>query len=214
MAQTRLHIVRGMLLACSNLDAVIQTIRAAQTSVEAKQQLQAPEFGLSVEQAEAILSMQLRRLTALEQDRLEAEAADLGADVARLSALLSERSNVEAYISAELVELKAAHATPRLSAIELEYEELSDMDLTPQQACVIVQVPRPPALPRRTCAAPNCSTPGYPLLPTALAGDGKVGRVGAGCCARICAGQTRFGTLTRSVQDAVQTILGLQPRAL
>jgi DNA gyrase subunit A len=134
-----------MLLACSRLDAIIQTIRAAPTSVEAKQQLQTPAFGLSVDQAEAILSMQLRRLTALEQDRLEAEAADLEADVARLSALLSERANVEIYISTELAELKAAHATPRLSSIELEYEELSDMDLTPQEACVIVQVAGPPA---------------------------------------------------------------------
>jgi hypothetical protein len=67
---------------------------------------------------------------------------------------LSERANVEKYISEELVELKAAHATPRLSSIQLEYEELSDMDLTPQEACVIVQVGRPPPLPKPPIAAP------------------------------------------------------------
>jgi DNA gyrase subunit A len=77
-----------MLLACSKLDAIIKTIRAAETSADAKQQLQSPAFGLSPEQAEAILSMQLRRLTALEQDKLETEAAGLEADVTRLSVRL------------------------------------------------------------------------------------------------------------------------------
>eukprot|EP00967_Tisochrysis_lutea_P058864 scaffold75006_cov36-Tisochrysis_lutea.AAC.3 len=129
-----------MLLACMNLDDVIVTIRGAQSSTDAKELLQSAKFGLSADQAEAILSMQLRRLTALEQDKLEAEEAELEADVVRLSALLSERANVEAYISEELTQLKTAHATPRRSSIEVEYEELSDMDLTPKEACVIVQV--------------------------------------------------------------------------
>ena len=120
-AQTRLHIVLGMLLATNQLDAVIEGIRSTKTSADAKALLQTSRFGLSAEQAEAILSMQLRRLTALEQQKLEAEQAELEAEVSGYSALLSERANVEAVISAELSELKAKHATPRRSQIELEY---------------------------------------------------------------------------------------------
>ncbi|EOD20608.1 DNA topoisomerase [Emiliania huxleyi CCMP1516] len=141
-AEARLHLVDGLLLATQQIDAVIEAIRGAPSVGDARELLTSSRFGLSPEQAEAILSLQLRRLTALEQSKLDDERADLRAEVARLSTLLSERSNVEAAISAELEELREAHATPRRSAIEVEYEELSDLDLTPNEGCVIVQSAR------------------------------------------------------------------------
>ena len=103
--EARLHLVDGLLLATQQIDAVIEAIRGAPSVGDARELLTSSRFGLSPEQAEAILSLQLRRLTALEQSKLDDERADLRAEVARLSTLLSERSNVEAAISAELEEI-------------------------------------------------------------------------------------------------------------
>eukprot|EP00966_Prymnesium_polylepis_P235773 5452692-Prymnesium_polylepis.1 len=65
-AQARLHIVEGLLLALNQLDSVIDAIRKADGVADARMALQSSAFGLSEPQAEALLSMQLRRLTALE----------------------------------------------------------------------------------------------------------------------------------------------------
>ncbi|MGB5768677.1 MAG: DNA topoisomerase (ATP-hydrolyzing), partial [Crocosphaera sp.] len=77
-AEERDHLLQGLLIALDNLDAVIQLIRQAADTATAKEGL-IEQFGLSVVQADAILQMQLRRLTALEAEKIHAEHAELQA---------------------------------------------------------------------------------------------------------------------------------------
>jgi len=138
-AEAKLHIVEGMLQAQGSLDEVIGAIRSANSTAEAQALLTSSAFGLSQLQADAILSMQLRRLTKLERASLIKEEAELSTMVAHLSSLLADKLKVDTLISEELAELRQNYATPRLTEIEHEYEELSDMDLTAQEQVIIVQ---------------------------------------------------------------------------
>lgn len=87
-AQDRIHILHGLKIALDNIDEVIKTIRAASTQEEAKVNLIA-KFSLSERQAEAILSMQLRRLAALERKKIEDEIAELERLIARYEEILA-----------------------------------------------------------------------------------------------------------------------------
>ena len=138
-AEARLHIVDGMLIAQGRMDDVVSTIRGSANVSDARVALESSRFGLSPEQAEAILAMQLRRLTALERDSLEAEGADLRADVAGLNELLDERPKLLALISEEMAQLKAKYATPRRTKLGTASDaELSEMDLTANERCIII----------------------------------------------------------------------------
>ncbi len=87
-AQARAHILEGLLIALDHLDAIIQTIRESPDVNTARDRLM-DRFGLSELQAQAILDMQLRRLTALERQRLEEEYADVLKNIAYLEGLLA-----------------------------------------------------------------------------------------------------------------------------
>lgn len=87
-AEDRVHILHGLKIALDNIDEVIKTIRAASTQDQAKIDLIA-KFQLSERQAEAILSMQLRRLAALERKKIEDEIAELEALIARYKEILA-----------------------------------------------------------------------------------------------------------------------------
>lgn len=106
-ATDRAHVVDGFLSAVSRMDDVVAAIRGAADAPGARAALQAPPFGLSAAQADAVLTMQLRRLTALERERLEAEAATLSATIELLTATLADRSVVVAVIVTELEEARA-----------------------------------------------------------------------------------------------------------
>ena len=137
-AETRLHLVEGLLVALSRLDEVVEAIRQAQGAAEARTLLESAAFGLSREQAEAILSMQLRRLTALEGESLGAEAVTLRAQTASLQLLLAERPRVLELIKEELAELKAKYATPRRTLLGADVKDFTDAELITEQSAVII----------------------------------------------------------------------------
>jgi DNA gyrase subunit A len=139
-AEERLHLVDGLLIAQERMDDVVASIRAAKGVSEARATLQAPPYALTAEQSEAILSMQLRRLTALEREGLVEEGDTLRATAADLNGLLSERPKLLALIAEELGELKEVHNTPRRSQLgDSADAELSEMDMVANEQCIIIK---------------------------------------------------------------------------
>jgi DNA gyrase subunit A len=104
-AERRAHILRGYLVALDNLDAVIALIRASSDTDEARTGLM-ETFGLSEEQAQAILDLRLARLTGLARKEIEDEHADLRERIAELRAILGDPARIDALIREELLEVK------------------------------------------------------------------------------------------------------------
>ncbi|OKH26179.1 DNA gyrase subunit A [Hydrococcus rivularis NIES-593] len=136
-AEERDHILQGLLIALGNLDAVIQLIRGAADTATAKTQL-VERFSLSEAQADAILQMQLRRLTALEAEKIQAEHEELQAKIADLQDILARRERIEAIIEQEVQQIKTAYATPRRTEIIQAEGELVDTDLIANEQAVIL----------------------------------------------------------------------------
>lgn len=136
-AEERDHLLQGLLVALANLDAVIQLIRSASDTALARQQLM-QTYALSEAQADAILQMQLRRLTALEAEKIEREHADLQRQIADYRDILANRQRVLKIIEKEVTELKAKFATPRRSLIVQADGEISDTDLIANDKSVIL----------------------------------------------------------------------------
>ncbi len=136
-AQERDHLLQGLLVALANLDAIIALIRSAADTPTAKQELM-ENYRLSEVQADAILQMQLRRLTALEADKIHNEHDDLQLKIADLNDILARRERILEMINTEMGELRAAHATPRLTVIEPLDGELFDMDLIANEQAIIL----------------------------------------------------------------------------
>ncbi|WJI25403.1 DNA gyrase subunit A [Thermosynechococcus sp. B0] len=136
-AEERDHLLQGLLVALANLDAVIQLIRSASDTALARQQLM-QTYALSEAQADAILQMQLRRLTALEAEKIEREHADLQRQIADYRDILANRQRVLEIIEKEVTELKAKFATPRRSLIVQADGEISDTDLIANDKSVIL----------------------------------------------------------------------------
>jgi DNA gyrase subunit A len=116
-AKTRLHVVEGLLLAMTKLDAVVAAVRAAADGPAARQELCSPRFGLSPEQADAVLALTLRRLTALEAGKLQEEAAALTETAKQLEALLADRQRVLGEVVREAQAVADKHAVPRRSRL-------------------------------------------------------------------------------------------------
>ncbi|MFN4279711.1 DNA gyrase subunit A [Thermosynechococcus sp.] len=136
-AEERDHLLQGLLVSLANLDAVIQLIRRAGDTTLARQQLM-QTYALSEAQADAILQMQLRRLTALEAAKIEQEHADLQRQIADYRDILANRQRVLEIIEKEVTELKAKFATPRRSLIVQADGEISDTDLIANDKSVIL----------------------------------------------------------------------------
>ncbi|MDR7921079.1 DNA gyrase subunit A [Thermosynechococcus sp. HY213] len=136
-AEERDHLLQGLLVALANLDAVIQLIRSASDTTLARQQLM-QTYALSEAQADAILQMQLRRLTALEAEKIEREHADLQRQIADYRDILANRQRVLEIIEKEVTDLKAKFATPRRSLIVQADGEISDTDLIANDKSVIL----------------------------------------------------------------------------
>ena len=115
-AAARAHVLEGLLIALDNLDEVIALIRAADTPDTARTQLM-ERFDLTEVQATAVLDMMLRRLAALERQKIVDEHRELLALIAELDAILSDPARLDALLAEELRELKAAYADPRRSRI-------------------------------------------------------------------------------------------------
>ncbi len=115
-ADERLHIVEGLLVALDNIDDVVALIRRSQDAAEARAGLMA-RYGLTEVQANHILDMALRRLTALERQKLDEEAARLRADIEDLKEILSSRRRQRSIVRSELRRIVADHGRPRRSRI-------------------------------------------------------------------------------------------------
>jgi len=136
-AEERDHILQGLLVALNDLDAIIQLIRNAADAATARQGLM-DGHGLTEIQADAILQMQLRRLTALEADKIRLEHEDLVAKIADYKDILQRRERVLAIIEEELRQLKDRHDTPRRTEI-LDLEGgLEDIDLIANERSVVL----------------------------------------------------------------------------
>ena len=119
----REHIVQGLIKAISMLDKVIETIRESNNKSHAKVNL-INEFEFSEKQAEAIVNLQLYRLTNTDITQLEKEAKELEDRIKGYNEILSNKSKLDLLIKTELTEIKKDYATPRLTKIEDEIEEL------------------------------------------------------------------------------------------
>ena len=115
-AETRLHIVEGLLLALTNLDAVIDILRNAPDGSTAKMQFQ-ERLDLSDRQADAILSMPLRRLIGTERQSLQTEFDELTARMRELQRLLGDRRELLKVLKKDLRSLKKKYADPRRTRI-------------------------------------------------------------------------------------------------
>ncbi|MEM9803980.1 MAG: DNA gyrase subunit A [Cyanobacteria bacterium P01_D01_bin.56] len=136
-AEERDHILQGYLIALDNLDAVIALIRNAPDVGAAKQELM-ESYELSSAQADAILQMQLRRLTALEADKIQQEHEALQAKITDLRDILARRERILAIIEEELAKLREAHANERRTIIEAAEDELTDISLIANEQVVIL----------------------------------------------------------------------------
>jgi len=136
-ARARLHILDGYLLALSNLDAVIKTIRESQDADIAKTNLMM-RFKLSDLQAQAILDMQLRRLAALERWKIEEEHKQVSEQIAYLEDLLAHPKKILALIQTDLKELAEKYGDERRTRIASDVkEELTEEDLVQDEAVLI-----------------------------------------------------------------------------
>jgi len=136
-AEERDHILLGLLLALEQLDPIIALIRAAADTATARQQLQ-ERHGLSEIQADAILQMQLRRLTALEADKIRLEHEDLVAKITDYKDILGRRERVLGLIREEIGKIRARYDSPRRTEI-LDLEGgLEDIDLIANERSVVL----------------------------------------------------------------------------
>jgi len=137
-ARAREHILQGLKIALDHLDAVIQTIRQAKDSATARTELIA-RFKLSEIQAEAILDMQLRRLAALERQRILQELKDILTLIGKLEDLLAHPLKILKLVREDLVELKTKYGDARRTVIHAnEAADLTLEDLIPDQEIVII----------------------------------------------------------------------------
>jgi len=137
-AKARAHILEGYKIALDHIDEVIKLIRASKTSEEAQAGLQ-KEFALSEIQAQAILAMQLRRLTGLERDKIENELKELLLLISKLEAILADEKQILRIIKQELLEMKEKYGDDRRSKmINSELGKFSDEELIPEEESVIL----------------------------------------------------------------------------
>lgn len=137
-AKERAHILEGYKIALDHIDEVIRIIRASKTSEEAQKNL-IEAFKLSEIQAQAILAMQLRRLTGLEREAIEKELAELLQAIKRFEEILADEKEILAIIKAELLEMKEKYGDERRSQIiNHELGKFSDEELIPEEESVIL----------------------------------------------------------------------------
>ena len=136
-AQVRAHILEGLRIALQNLDAVIKLIRAAADADEARQGLM-EQFGLDQEQAQAILDMQLRRISSLERRKIDEEYQGLTKTIAELQVLLGDPAKLLAVVKEETEKLKDEFGDDRRTAISDEGPtDFTSEELIPHQEMVV-----------------------------------------------------------------------------
>ena len=137
-AQERAHVLEGYLIALDNLDEVIALIRGSADQNEAREALMA-RFELSEIQAQAILDLRLRALTALERKQVETEYADLQERIGELRAILGDEARIDGVIKEELLEIKQIYGRgdDRRTEIVAAEGELDLEDIIAEEDMVI-----------------------------------------------------------------------------
>ena len=136
-AKAREHILEGLKIAVDHIDEVIRIIRASATQDEAKKNLM-EKFKLSEIQTVAILDMQLRRLAALERQKIEDELMMIRETIAHLEDLLAHPEKILGVVKSELVKLREKYADPRRTKVyKSKVGEFSEEDLIPNEPTVI-----------------------------------------------------------------------------
>ncbi|MGY3745920.1 DNA topoisomerase IV subunit A [Vagococcus salmoninarum] len=158
-ARKRQHIVEGLIKALSILDEVIATIRGSKDKKDAKMNLVAA-YQFTEEQAEAIVSLQLYRLTNTDITALEAEGQELAETISRLLLILNDESQLFKVMKAELRDVKKNYATPRMTRIETEIQEIVvDTEVLIAQEDVIVTVTKEGYMKRSGLRSFSASSP-------------------------------------------------------
>jgi DNA gyrase subunit A len=135
-AQDRAHILEGFLKALSHLDAIIKLIRASKTPPEARAGLMT-RFDFTERQAQAILELQLQRLTALEREKIQQEYNDLQKRIAEYQEILASEKALKKVIVNELKEIQKAYGDTRRTEIIEEQAEIKLEDLIAVEDVVI-----------------------------------------------------------------------------
>ncbi len=135
-AKKRAHILEGLLVAIANLDEVIRIIRSSEDTEAAKQGL-IGRFGLSEEQAQAIVDLRLRNLTALERHKIEEEHRDLLERIAYLQDLLGNDALIYDVIKEELLEIQQMYGDDRRTDILPSEDEIDIEDMIAVEEMVI-----------------------------------------------------------------------------
>ncbi len=136
VAQDRLHIVQGLLVAQDNIDEVVHLIRAQRTPEDARQALM-DRFSLSEIQASAIVAMRLGALTGLEHGKLTAERDALQASIAEYNEILGSEERQLQIVKEELIEVRENYADERRSEIVYSSEEFNPEDFYADEDMVI-----------------------------------------------------------------------------
>lgn len=136
-AQARAHILEGLLTALANLDDIINTIRKSKDADVAKEKLM-ERFKLSDKQAQAILDMQLRRLAALERQKIEDEYKQIKDRIAYLKDLLKSPKKILGLIKDDLGELATAYGDERRTSVDGEGKgDVSEESLVADEATLV-----------------------------------------------------------------------------
>ena len=137
-AEERAHILAGLKIALDNIDEVIHLIRSSKDYETAKTGLM-ERFQLSEVQAQAILAMQLRKLTGLDRQAIENELAELLAKIAEYQAILADEQKILDIIKSELAEMKEKLGDARRTEIiNHELGKMTDEDVIPEEDAVIL----------------------------------------------------------------------------
>ncbi len=169
-AEARAHVLEGLRIALDNLDEVIDTIRRSRNAETALTNLR-QRFKLSEIQARAILDMQLRRLAALERQKIEDEYKEVTKQIKYLKSLLANKARILALIKDDVLDLKARYGDARRTRIvdEEESSALRPLDLAPDEQ-VLVALNIAGAVRRQSAAARDLEALGISAAP----GDGPL----------------------------------------
>lgn len=138
-AKARMHIVEGLIKALSILDEVIQTIRSSKNKSDAKDNL-IKQFDFTEKQAEAIVMLQLYKLTNTDVTELLEENKNLQIIINGLEQILADPEKLKGVIKEELRKIKSEYATPRKSEIRAEIMEITidPTQMIPKEDCIVV----------------------------------------------------------------------------
>ncbi len=135
-AESRLHILQGLLIAIRAIDEVVEIIKSSSDTAQARARLE-ERFGLSQIQSQAIVDMRLGRLTGLEVHRLQQEIDQLEKDIAWYQRLLAEDPLVYDLIREDLADMEEKYGEPRRTEIGGDVDELLTEDLIAEEAVVV-----------------------------------------------------------------------------